>query len=330
MSGPDGQGFAAYIARYIEWLGVNNFSERTQYTYGRHLARFVEWCSERSITRPIEVTRATLEAYQKWLFHFRREDGRPLSRRTQNMLMIGPTRFFAWMTKRGHLLHDPAATIEMARVERRLPKPALTVSEVEQILRAIDLGDPLGVRDRAILEVAYSTGMRRMEIAHLMIGDLDVERGTVLVRQGKGKKDRVVPIGERALAWVARYTEEVRPFFVLDPDEGWLFLTRFGTPMSNAVISQMGARRMKASGLKKGSMHVWRHTAATLMLEGGADVRVIQEFLGHAHLSSTQIYTKVSIAKLKEVHSKTHPARLRRRRSRAEDVEAVGDQDAED
>jgi integrase/recombinase XerD len=309
----DPQGLTAFKARYVEWLEVNNFSPLTSYTRDRQISRFIDWCSERSITRPVEVTKAVLESYQKHLFHHRREDGRPLSRKTQNGLLHGVRMFFRWMAKRGHILHDPGATLEMAKVERTLPKPALTISEVEKVLNAIDFKDPLGLRDRAILEVLYSTGIRRAELAKLQIQDIDAERGTVLVRQGKGKKDRVVPIGERAIAWVDKYLDEVRPFFIGEQDDGALFLTRFGTQMGNESVTEVGRKRVLAAGIKKsGSCHIWRHTAATLMLEAGADIRIIQEFLGHSYLSSTQVYTKVSVAKLKEVHAKTHPAKMKR------------------
>ena len=174
------------------------------------------------------------------------------------------------------------------------------------------VSDVIGLRDRAILETLYSTGIRRMEVIHLTVWDLDQERGTLMVRQGKGKKDRMVPIGERAVAWLGRYLDEARPKLVMSPDAGVLFLTQEGEELSPNRLTQLVREHVSAAELdKSGACHLFRHTCATLMLEGGADIRYIQELLGHVELSTTQIYTRVSIRKLKAVHTLTHPgARL--------------------
>lgn len=185
----------------------------------------------------------------------------------------------------------------------------LSASEADQVLNGADLEDQLGGRDRAILETLYSTGIRRMELVHLRLYDLDVERGMLVVRQGKGKKDRVVPIGERALAWIDEYVTEVRPSLLVEPDEGFLFLTHLGDSFTPNRLTQLVREYVdKAQVGKRGACHLFRHTMATLMLDGGADVRFIQEMLGHARLETTQVYTQVSIRKLKEIHTATHPA----------------------
>ena len=174
----------------------------------------------------------------------------------------------------------------------------------------------MGLRDRTMLEAFYSTGIRRMEMANLKLFDLDAERGTIMVRQGKGKKDRMVPIGERALAWAAKYLADARPKLVQEPDDGTLFLTNLGEPFSPNRLTQLVREYVERAELgKTGACHLFRHTMATLMLENGADVRYIQEMLGHAELSTTQIYTQVSIRRLKEIHTATHPARLKSTRA---------------
>jgi integrase/recombinase XerD len=166
------------------------------------------------------------------------------------------------------------------------------------------------------METFYSTGMRRRELSGLKLYDLDVERGTVMVRMGKGKKDRMIPIGSRALAWIDRYVTEVRPTLALQPDDGILFLSNQGDFFSPNRLTQMVREYVAAAEIgKSGACHLFRHTMATLMLEGGADIRFIQQMLGHAELSTTQIYTQVSIRKLKEIHSLTHPARLEKAQS---------------
>ena len=199
-----------------------------------------------------------------------------------------------------------------------------------------DVETGLGIRDRAILETLYSTGIRRAELARLETTDLDPDRGILLIREGKGKKDRMVPIGDRALAWIDKYLREVRPLLMVPPDEGDLFLTRFGRAFVPNGVSELVSTAVKKSGVpKRGSAHLFRHTAATLMLEGGADIRYIQQMLGHESLATTQIYTRVAIRKLKEIHELTHPgAKLERRQNRGRDgsrekEEAAGEEGEE-
>jgi integrase/recombinase XerD len=188
----------------------------------------------------------------------------------------------------------------------------LTVAEVERILAVPVQSDALGLRDRAMMEVLYATGVRRTELSRLRVDDVDVERMTLMVRQGKGKKDRVVPLGERAMAWVRRYLDHVRPELVTSETEHGLFVGTLGEPMCPGWVTERVRRYVEKSGIgKKGACHLFRHTMATLMLEGGADVRYVQEMLGHATIETTQLYTQVSIQKLREVHAATHPgARL--------------------
>ena len=176
----------------------------------------------------------------------------------------------------------------------------------------------MGLRDRAILEIFYSTGMRRSELMGLGLFDLDRERGTVMIRQGKGKKDRMIPIGERAITWIDRYQTRVRPELVIERGNTTLFLTQAGEAFTPDRLTQLVRGYVKAADIgKTGSCHLLRHTMATLMLENGADIRYIQAMLGHAELSTTQIYTQVSIRKLKEIHSATHPAKVRSARVKA-------------
>lgn len=294
---------------FLEWLGVRGYSERTRENRERFLCVFAAWCEERGITRPQEVSRAVLEQYQRHLYHRRKKDGRPLSFGGQHTRLLSIRAYFKWLTRQNHLLYNPASEMDLPKREIRLPKHTLTEKEAEAVLSQMDVKDPFGLRDRALLEVLYSTGIRRMEAANLSIYDLDAERGTLMVRQGKGRKDRRVPIGARALAWVQKYLDAVRPHLVFGPDPGYLFLTREGEAFSPNRLTQMVREYVADAALgKTGSCHLFRHTAATLMLENGADIRYIQQMLGHADLSTTEIYTQVSIQKLKEIHARTHPA----------------------
>lgn len=323
----DPEGLAAYMQRFLEWMRITNYSERTVEGRELYLNYFIAWCDERSLKRPQDITRPILERYQRYLYHHRKANGEPLSFRSQYTRLIPVRAYFKWLAKYNHILYNPASEIELPKLEKRLPKHVLTQSEAEQVINQADVTTALGIRDRAILETLYSTGMRRMEIINLKLYDLDAERGTVMVRQGKGRKDRMIPIGDRAIAWIEKYLHDVRLELLVAEDEGVLFLTNLGEAFTPNRLTQMVRNYVNAAELgKTGSCHLFRHTMATLMLEHGADIRFIQEMLGHVKIDTTQIYTQVSIRKLKQIHMATHPARLERQcplaRAHDNDVEA--------
>lgn len=184
---------------------------------------------------------------------------------------------------------------------------------MEAILAQAEPLTPQLIRDRAALEVLYSCGLRRMELVGLNTYDIDFARELLMVREGKGKKDRVVPIGARALAWVDKYLLQARPL-LLTQDLAALFVSDYGEPVTAEWLAIKVKRYMQFAGINKpGAAHLFRHACATHMLDNGADVRFIQAFLGHSQLSTTEIYTHVSIEKLKQVHAATHPAKLKDR-----------------
>ena len=317
----DPRGMARLKEEFLEWMLAKNYSARTVENRRMYLGYFIGWAEERGIGRPSEVTKPILERYQRYLYHYRKKDGHPMSFQSQHCRLVPVRAFFRWLAKANHILYNPASELELPRAEHRLPKHVLTQSEAEQVLSQPDVETELGVRDRAILETLYSTGMRRVEVLRLKLFDLDVERGTVMVRQGKGRKDRMIPIGERAVGWIEKYLVEVRPGIMVEPDEGFLFLTEQGEAFTPNRLTQLVRGYVNAADTgKRGSCHLFRHTMATLMLEHGADIRFIQAMLGHVSLETTQIYTQVSIRKLKEIHSMTHPgARLARAEPAAEE-----------
>jgi len=309
----DPHGWHAITEAFAEWMCVQNYSPATVENRRTYLRYFVEWCQERGLHHAMDITKAILERYQRHLYHYRKRDGLPMSGRSMHARLIPVRAFFKWAARQNRILYNPASEIDLPRSEKRLPKHILNASEVETIMARCDLTGGFGVRDRAILETFYSTGMRRRELANLKVLDLDYERGTVMVRQGKGRKDRMIPIGDRALAWIRRYLDDVRPALIREPDDGTLFLSNLAEPFSPGRLTQLVREYIDAAEIgKRGSCHLLRHTCATLMLEGGADIRFIQQLLGHAELSTTQIYTQVSIQQLKQVHAATHPARLER------------------
>jgi integrase/recombinase XerD len=300
------------IAAHIAWMRVKSYSEDTVRDRLYCVGYFQRWCADRGITRPSEVTKPIVERYQRFLFLLRKKSGQPLSAVTQHDRLTAVQSFFKYLARQNFILSNPASDLELPRVPQRLPRNILSIEEVERVIAQVDLEATMGLRDRAILETFYSTGVRRKELSKLGVFDVDFERGTVLIREGKWKKDRIVPIGERALQWIQKYLYEQRPRLVVEPDPGNLFLGQFGEPLGTGWLTCRVSGLVHKAGLsKQGGCHLFRHTMATLMLEGGADVRFIQEMLGHANLQSTQIYTRVSIKKLKEIHTVTHPgARL--------------------
>ena len=307
ISDPDS--LTAYLSRYLEWMAIQNYAQATRKGREHYLGLFLDWCQLRDLHRPNEITRPILESYQRYIYRHRKKDGEPLSVNSQHNHMIPIRALFKWLAKSSYILYNPAAELDLPRQEKRLPRYVLSETDMEKVLAVPDLNDPLGLRDRALLETLYSTGIRRLELINLKLEDWDKAYGTITVRQGKGHKDRIIPIGERAMLWIKRYLEEARPEIVLGKDEGTLFLNYNGEPFRPEHLSKrVGKFIQKADVGKRGACHIFRHTLATLMLENGADTRYIQEMLGHSSLKTTQLYTQVSIRQLKEIHSKTHPA----------------------
>ena len=296
---------------YLQALLIQNYSEQTVGNREFLLRQFIQWCQERGSSDPVEVTRPILERYQRYLFLYRKKNGEPMSFRSQHSRLVPLRMWFRWMTRKNHLLHNPASELELPRLGQPLPKNILSAREVEQILQLCNIDDPIGLRDRVVIEVLYSTGIRRGEVVALKLYDLSLDRGVLLVRQGKGKKDRYVPVGERAIAWLEKYIREARPQLAAEPDDMTVFLTAQGEPFNlDHMTSKLKARIDAAKLGKTGACHLFRHTMATLMHENGADIRFIQEILGHVKLETTQIYTHVSIRTLQQVHASTHPAAM--------------------
>jgi len=180
----------ALMREHLSALAVKNYSAQTVCNHRVYIGGFLEWCKERGLTDPVDVTRPVLERYQRYLFHYRKKNGEPLSFRSQHASLVPLRAWFRWMTRQNHILHNPASELELPRLGHSLPKVILSAQEVEQIMTLCEIEEPIGLRDRAILEMLYSTGMRRLEVVRVKLYDLQLERGLIMVRQGKGNKDR--------------------------------------------------------------------------------------------------------------------------------------------
>jgi len=277
-----------------------------------YLGQFLAWLKERGIEQAPAVTHRVLNNY---LVHlkgrqtaYNRPRPSPLSVTTLAAEVSVVRSLFAWLAARRVLLFNPAEDLRLGRRGGHLPKTILTVVEMEALLAAPGK-DALGLRNRAILETLYSTGLRRAELCGLDCYDLDTPSGTVMVRSGKGGRDRVVPIGAHALGALRRYLNESRPELVGRIKEPALFLAAITRRRLNVKTLNLIVRRhAEDAGLgKRVTPHVLRHTCATHLLQGGADLRHVQAILGHASIATTQIYTRVTVEDLVAVHRRHHP-----------------------
>jgi integrase/recombinase XerD len=284
------------------------YSPKTLEMHKWALKTFHAWCAERDLSAPDQITKPVLESHQRWLFRYRKKDGEPLGVTTQRNRLGALRRFFTWLCKENILPANPATDLDLPRKPAKLLPKALSADELAALLALPDASDVLGLRDRTILEVLYSCGLRRSEVTNLDLEDIDLGRGVLTVRKGKGGKSRTVPLGERAVNWLNRYLEHSRPRLEVERAERALFLSGYGERFNPNYLGNWVTRSLKKAGIQKqGSCHLLRHSCATHMIENGADIRFIQQLLGHARLDTTQIYTEVSIVQLREVHARTHP-----------------------
>lgn len=301
--------FYPYLLRYNEAMLIRRYAETTLHRRESDIRRFIGWCDERGLQHPQDVTKPILERYQKHLYYYRQANGEPLSPSSQNHYLTSVRQFFKWLTQQNYLLYNPASELVIPKQNPSLPV-VLTEEEIENVMKQPNIKTAYGLRDRAILEVFYSTGIRRSELVNLKLHDISLSRKTLYVRNGKGGKDRLLPIGERACEWIRQYLEQGRSQLLLDINEQTLFLSDYGEPFPDSKLGDRVKRYMKNAGLNvPGSCHLLRHAMATHMLENGAEMRFIQSMLGHSDYRATQIYTHVSIRKLQEIHTATHPAR---------------------
>jgi integrase/recombinase XerD len=293
---------------FVETLRARNYAKRP--IVGRELAlhEFIDWCGARNLHFPAQISKAVGNTYQRQLSRRYTQLGTPLSFGSQAQKLSVLKQWFRWLSQENYIDQDPLASIALPRVPKSLPRHILSVDDIERIFNGCDLNDPLGLRDRAIMELFYSSGIRRAELSAVKLVDINLEQGLLWVRCGKMMKDRLVPIGSRAVAWVRKYLEEARPELECNRDDKELFLSAYGLKFVADNISVMVKRYLEKAHMKGyGSCHLFRHAMATHMLDNGASVRHIQAMLGHADLSTTQVYTQVSVKKLKEVHQLTHP-----------------------
>jgi integrase/recombinase XerD len=294
------------LGRYEEHIRFH-CSERTAPDYLAHVRSFLGWISEQGVEL-LEIRTTDLQSYQNQLLGRKKKDGRPYSLGFQLNRLTAIKSLFRFLYESGYLLHDPASSLELKRKEKRLPRVILTPKETRQLIEAADEQTPAVLRDRAVLEIFYATGIRVSELSNLILADVDIEEKTLRIVFGKGKKDRYVPLTTAAAEAIEAYLELGRHKLVRSKNTPFLLLGDKGGRLHRAVLSRIVQRYAKKAGIKKHvTCHTFRHSVATHLLKGRANIRHIQKLLGHQSLQTTQRYTRVEISDLKKVIARAHP-----------------------
>ena len=299
------------IEQFLKHLETQGYSARTVTDYRYNLRYFLDYLAGRKISSFSKVSPETILAYQDYIHHeYKPVRKKVLSLGYQvNLLKVLKT-LFVYLVREGKVLSDPTAGLRMPKLPKKLPSDVLTKREVKKFLAAPDTAKPSGMRDRVILEILYSTGVRKRELANLKLYDVDLTIRQVTIREGKGKKDRILPLTKKAAEAIDVYLREHREKLLdgSNKDPGFLILNDRGRKLGKHWSSWMLKKYVKATKIKKKvTTHTWRHTMATHLLKNKVSIRVIQELLGHESLNSTQIYTKVEISDLRRIIDKNHP-----------------------
>ena len=302
-------GSVAQIAlAYLADIARRQYATGTITNRHHHLILFADFLAERGVIAAAQVTRPMIERYQRSLFHARKPNGDAYTVGYQIQCVKSIEMVFKWAIRKNLIPANPATDLDYPKRHQALPD-VLAVDEIEKVLAYPDTETPLGLRDRAIFELLYSTGMRRMECCNLTWDDIDAHKGVVRILKGKGRKDRYAPLGSRAAIWLREYRLVAHPRLCRDAAVKTIFLSHRGGPLTKRDLSKICLDALRGSGVRQqGGCHIFRHTFATALLAGGCDVRLVQEMLGHAKLNTTALYTHVTIGHLKQAHDAFHPA----------------------
>lgn len=295
-------------AEYLQALQVRNLAKATIRGKRSKLEKFFVFLADLGVTHTDGITKWVIGDYQTELYHAVNPQGRPNGAAHQNGCLSAVKGFTRFLRERDYIVADPARDIPFAKLPRQLPRGILTPSEARKIINTPDTKSAIGYRDHTIMEVLYATGIRREELNMLTLADVDYHDGFLRINGGKGGKDRVVPLGRIACRYLENYIKAVRPEFIKNPYDHHLFLSTRGNRLSKNMVWELVKKYAKKARLKKNvSPHTFRHSCATAMLRNKADIRCVQELLGHESLESTQVYTHISINDLKETHRRCHP-----------------------
>jgi integrase/recombinase XerD len=308
--------FEETLHKFLSYLKVRNYSEKTLIRYRRDLNFLFGFLSKhRAINSLDDVTKKDLMEYENEVYSSTRiKDGKPLSQESKVGRIVALKSFYNFLSKTELIPFNPASTIDIPVVRHSKLREFLTEDEAIKLLEAANGQEPLEVRNRTIMELLYSTGMRADELLNVNVKDVDLERTELRIRFGKGrmgKRERLVPIGKIAAEWLKVYIAHTRPVFQKRDDQGYLFISKNGRKLLIADPNRIVKFYAKKAGIEKKIVcHSLRHSCATHMHQHGCDIRFIQELLGHDSIETTTIYTRLAIDDLKEIHDKTHPREL--------------------
>jgi len=296
------------LERYRQQLEILNFSPRTIAVRQVHLRRFAEFLAQQNLTDIATVTSGVLADHQRDLFYLPTRRGAARSLSYQNQAMHALRSFFHFLKVEGYVAHDPAETLPLARIPRTLPRQVLTVQEARKVIETPDTGCLLGYRDRTILETLYATGIRKSELMNLTVDNVNLPEELLRINGGKGAKDRVVPLTRLACSFLETYLKAIRPALLQGRPSERVFISQRGRPISKNALGELVEKYARQARVaKKVTCHIWRHSCATHLVKNKANLRHVQEMLGHRQLSTTERYLHLTIADLKEAHRKFHP-----------------------
>jgi site-specific recombinase XerD len=302
---------AELLAAFLEELRARHFSQSLLKSTRYAVSFFFAHLAGQDVDDLRAVREDHVRSFARTLQQRPTRRGSARSDNTVACYLLRLRAFFTYLERAGAVLHNPSLAVPLPKVQRRSPT-VLSISAVRRLLAAPTLGSFVGLRDAAILELLYGTGVRAGECVRLDVQDVDLASGTLLVRNGKGRKDRHVPVQGRAKRMLARYLRQARPELMHDPRETALFLTRAGRRLGSVSLKHLVPRYARQVGLKVHA-HALRHAFATHLLKGGASVRHVQQLLGHRFLETTAFYANVALTDLKQVLESSHP-RARRKR----------------
>jgi integrase/recombinase XerD len=301
------------IERYRSQLELLNYSPATIAAYCRSLERFGAFLTESGAGRAeagdlAAVTSQQIHNYQRDIFYRPTIHGTTRSPKTQNQLLVAVKNLFAFLREEGFITRDPTAELHYAREPQTLPRNILTPQEARRVIEAADIQTVIGFRDRTLLEVLYATGIRKGELLALTAGNVNLEEELLRINHGKGAKDRVAPLSSVACRFLETYLNAIRPRLLRNRATDRLFLSSQARPLGRTTLDAIISKYAKLARIgKRVTCHVWRHTCATHLLQNKANLRHVQEILGHRSLATTERYLRVTITELKEAHRKFHP-----------------------
>lgn len=312
---------------FLEHLLLKNMQPLSVRQNDLALRIFIGWLAEKGISDLDQVDRELFEDYKAWLSAYTSHKGEPLGAGTVRERVFTPQRWFAWLKRKGILAYDLIADVKAPRRKKQLPRGVMRLDEIRKVMEQPDLKSVIGYRDRTIMEVLYSTGARAAELVSLKVADVDLQKKMVRIRNGKGGRDRFVPLSTPCCRFLDRYIKEIRPELLegmrpcgnnwlkkANTGKDLLFLSLYGGPVGKVWLGCFMKEYIHRAGIKKvvSPVHSFRHSVATHLLESGMDVRYVQVLLGHNNINSTQIYTHVERHTLQALLKKHHPRELAR------------------